>query len=213
MAGTPSSGGGFNILNHQVHEKLTLDNLLIWKAQVLLVVRGARLMEFLEGTKVKPDEFITIGKPDKSKERVPNPAYTTWLTQDAQLLSYLVSTMSKEVLAQVATCDTSVEVWAEVQNMFASQSRSRIMHLRAKLVSSRKGELSTAAYFTKMKGYADEMVTAGKRLEDGDIVSYILTGLDADYNPLVENINSRSEPISLSSLYAQLLSAEAQLEN
>jgi hypothetical protein len=80
MAGTSSSGGGFNILNHQVHEKLTLDNFLIWKAQVLPVVRGARLMEFLEGTKVKSDEFITIGKPDKSKEQVPNPACTTWLT-------------------------------------------------------------------------------------------------------------------------------------
>jgi hypothetical protein len=114
MAGSSFSGGGFNILSHQVHEKLTLDNFLIWKAQVLPAVRSAQLMEFLEGTKVKPDEFITIDKPDKSMERVPNPAYTTWLTQDAQLLSYLVSTMSKKVLAQVATCDTSAEVWAEV---------------------------------------------------------------------------------------------------
>jgi hypothetical protein len=114
MAGSSSLGGGFNILSHQVHEKLTLDNFLIWKAQVLPAVRGAQLMEFLEGTKVKPDEFITIDKPDKSKERVPNPACTTWLTQDAQLLSYLVSTMSKEVLAQVATCDTFAEEWAKV---------------------------------------------------------------------------------------------------
>jgi hypothetical protein len=97
--------------------------------------------------------------------------------------------------------------------MFSSQSRSRIMHLRAKLASSRKGELSAAAYFAKMKGYANEMAAIGKRLEDDDIVSYILTGLDADYNLLVENINSRSEPISLSSLYAQLLSVEARLEN
>jgi hypothetical protein len=111
MADSSSSGGGFNILSHQVHEKLTLDNFLIWKAQVVPAVRGTQLMEFLEGTKVKPDEFITIDKPDKSKERVPNPACTTWLTQDAQLLSYLVSTMSKEVLAQVATCDTSAKVW------------------------------------------------------------------------------------------------------
>jgi hypothetical protein len=79
MAGSSSSGGGFNILSHQVHEKLTLDNFLIWKAQVLPAVRGAQLIEFLQGTKVKPDEFITIDKPDKSKERVPNPACTTWL--------------------------------------------------------------------------------------------------------------------------------------
>jgi hypothetical protein len=46
-----------------------------------------------------------------------------------------------------------------------------------------------------MKGYTDELAAAGKGLEDDDIVSYILTGLDADYNPLLENVNSRLELI------------------
>jgi hypothetical protein len=54
------------------------------------------------------------------------------------------------------------------------------MHLRTKLASTRKGEMAMAIYFTKMKEYADEMVATGKKLDDGDIVSYILTCLDAD---------------------------------
>jgi hypothetical protein len=33
-----------------------------------------------------------------------------------------------------------------------------------------------------MKGFADEMAAAGKPLEDDDFISYVLTGLDQDYN-------------------------------
>jgi hypothetical protein len=198
-----SSSGGFNILSHQVSEKLTQDNFLLWKAQVVPAVRGAQLIGFLEGTKEKPAET--------TKEKEPNPAYQAWLTQDA-LLSYLNSSLSKEVLAQVATCTTSHEVWKEINNMYASQSRARVMHLRGKLATTRKKDMTAAAYFAKMKGYADEMAAAGKRLEDDDVVSYILTGLDSDYNALVETVSSRTEPISLSDLYAQLVSTEARLE-
>ncbi|EAZ36456.1 hypothetical protein OsJ_20787 [Oryza sativa Japonica Group] len=63
-----------------------------------------------------------------------------------------------------------------------------------------------------MKGLADEMAAAGKKLDDDDIVSYILGGLDADYNPLVASVSSK-DYISLSDLYAQLLSFEAHLNN
>jgi hypothetical protein len=213
MIGSSFSARGFNILSHQVHEELTRDNLLLWKAQVLLVVHGAQFMRFLDGTHEKPEEFIIVEKPDKSQEEVPNPAYASWVTKDSQLLGYLNSTISKEVLTQVATLTTPEEVWKEFHSMYMSQSRSRVMHLHSKLASTRKGDMTVAAYSAKMKGYADEMTSAGKRLEDDDVVSYILTGLNADYNPLVDTVNSRSESISLSNLYTQLLLPEAHLEN
>jgi hypothetical protein len=62
-----------------------------------------------------------------------------------------------------------------------------------------------------MKGFADEMATAGKPLEDEDFVSYVLAGFDQDYNSFMENVIGKNE-ISLRSLYSQLLAAEAKLD-
>jgi hypothetical protein len=69
-----------------------------------------------------------------------------------------------------------------------------------------------AVYFAKMKEYVDEMAAAGKKLDNDDVVSYILIGFDADYNGVVENVNARVNPISISDLFAKLLAAEARVE-
>ena len=48
-----------------------------------------------------------------------------------------------------------------------------------------------------MKTLEDAMASAGKKLEDEEIASYILSGLDIEYNPVVSAIAARIEPISL----------------
>jgi hypothetical protein len=57
----------------------------------------------------------------------------------------------------------------------------------------KKGEMST--YFSTTRGCADEMTVAKKPLDDGDIVSYILNGLDAGYNSLIEQVNDMADLI------------------
>lgn len=83
------------------------------------------------------------------------------------------------------------------------------MHMA--LSTSQKGASSTAEYFSKMRGQEDEKTSAGKRLEDEEHASYILTGLDNEYNPIVSAITARIEPISLAELYTQLSSFEQQI--
>jgi hypothetical protein len=57
-------------------------------------------------------------------------------------MSYLNSTLSKEVLGQVTSCESAEEVWTSVHGMYASQSCARVMHLHTKLASTRKGEMT-----------------------------------------------------------------------
>ena len=193
-----------------VSEKLTRDNFLVWRAQVLPAVRAARLVGILDGSSAEPSPMIQVEKPDKSTEKVENPAYVQWIAQDQQVLSFLLSSMTKEILVQVSSLEHTAEVWKAITEMFSSQSKSRVLQLRSQLSRMKKGDLSASSYYTKMKGLADEMAAAGKKLDDDDIIEYILNGLDAEYNPFVSSMTIKDN-VSLSDLYAQLLSYEARL--
>jgi hypothetical protein len=50
-----------------------------------------------------PDRTIQVEMPDKTKKTEDNLAYAAWYAQDQQILSFLLNSMSKEVLGQVAT--------------------------------------------------------------------------------------------------------------
>lgn len=63
-------------------------------------------------------------------------------------------------------------------------------------------------YFAQMKALADEMASVEKKLDKEEIASYILAGLDIDFNPLVSAIAVRVEPLSLGELYTQMISFE-----
>jgi putative heme iron utilization protein len=47
-----------------------------------------------------------------------------------------------------------------------------------------------------MKTLADKMALASKKLDDEELSSYVLVGLDFEYNPIVSSIIVRVEPIN-----------------
>jgi hypothetical protein len=161
----------------------------------------AHLEGFLDGSEKAPEKNLEIKK-DFKKLTVPNPDYAVWHVRDQHILTYLVTSLSPEVLAGVASNTMAVTMWATISQSFASQSRSRVLHLHNQLVVTRKGDMSIASYFSIMRGYADEMTVAGKPIDDDYVVSYILNGLDADYNLLIEQVNGMTETISPETLYS-----------
>ena len=80
------------------------------------------------------------------------------------------------------------------------------------LVTSKKGSQTAAAYYAKVKAIGDELVAAGRPVPDEELVTFILAGLDFDYNPVVSSVLARATPISLSDLYAQLLAYDTRLQ-
>lgn len=62
--------------------------------------------------------------------------------------------------------------------MFASQTRARSVNMRIALATTKKGAMFVAEYVGKVRALGDEMAAAGKPLDDEELVSYILTGLE-----------------------------------
>jgi hypothetical protein len=187
-----------------VTEKLTQGNHSMWLAQVTATLQGAQLWGFTKATSKPPPEFLAADPADvaagKKSDPVPNPEYDKWFAKDSQVRSYLFSSLSKDVFSQVATSTTAADLWAAIQALQASRSRARIMSTRMALATATKGTSTVAEFFTKMKGLADEMASAGKKLDDDEIASYILMGLGEEFDPVVTAVSNRIDPISLQEL-------------
>lgn len=194
----------------QITEKLTKQNHAVWAAQVLSALRGARLEGYISGKTVAPAAEIEE-KVDGKVVKVGNPAYEDWEARDQQILSFLLTSLSRDVMTQIAAATTAAQAWRAIVNMFASQTHARALNVRLALSTTKKGNMTITDYFGKMRSLGDELAAAGKPLEDDDIAAYILNGLDAEFNPIISAHIARVEPISLGELYSQLLSFETRL--
>ena len=156
-------------------------------------MQGARLLGHLTGaTKALAEEII-----DKEGKKAPNPEFEEWEAKDQQILSFILASLGKDILAHVATAQTAHEVWRSIEAMFASQTRARVVNLRIALATTKKGNLSITDYYTKMKGFGDEMAAAGRPLDEGELVEYIITGLNSEFESLVSALVTRVEPIGM----------------
>ena len=205
---TPTLSG----LGSQVTEKLTCENYLLWKAQILPHFLGAGLYGYLDGTTAEPEKMLTVKDKEGKDQVIINPAYEAWMRQDQQVLGHLMNNLSKEVLVSVVSIRTARALWTSLGNMFASQSRSRINNLRISLSNAKKGNQSAPVYFSRMRGYADELAAAGKPLDEDELVSFLLAGLDLDYNPLVSALDARTEPVTVDALYSQVCNFDQRVE-
>lgn len=124
-------------------------------------------------------------------------------------MSYLISSLSKDVLGQVATAKTAADVWGTLEKIYASQTRARAVNTRIALATAQKGAMSIAEYVGKMKALGDEMASVGKALEEEELVEYILTGIvDMEFNPVVSAVLARAKSILVNELFVQLQSFE-----
>ncbi|KAK1615321.1 hypothetical protein QYE76_020838 [Lolium multiflorum] len=75
---------------------------------------------------------------DKTPKMVPNPEYGSWLSRDQTVLSYLLKSLSKEILTHVLRIEHTIGVWCAVEEMFASQNQSKITNLRIDLANTKR---------------------------------------------------------------------------
>jgi histone deacetylase 1/2 len=63
-----------------------------------------------------------------------------------------------------------------------------------------------------MAGLADTLASIGQPLRSEDFTTYVLNGLDDDYDNLIENISGRDDPLPRRELYSRLLGREQRVK-
>ncbi|GAV70997.1 UBN2_3 domain-containing protein, partial [Cephalotus follicularis] len=89
-------------IHHFLSIKLTSTNYLIWRSQLLALLRGYDILSLVDGTTQPLMKTMDDGSL--------NPECTAWHKQDQLLLSWLFSSLTESIHAQVVGIDTSRSV-------------------------------------------------------------------------------------------------------
>ncbi|KAK6158699.1 hypothetical protein DH2020_006013 [Rehmannia glutinosa] len=195
--------------NQVVTVKLNDSNYLLWKMQVLTVVKGCGLLGYLTGAISAPTQFIVNTETNETKI---NPEFESFTKQDQLLASWMLSSLSESVLILVVGLDSSADIWRCLETNFSSQSKARMMQYKLQLQTLKKGTLSMREYLGKAKAACDALASAGQKLSEEDQLLHILSGLPSEYNPVIVTITSAIDFYSLSEASALLLSFESREE-
>jgi histone deacetylase 1/2 len=201
-------------INHVINVKLKQGNYLLWSTQILPYLRSQGLIGHVDGSTPAPSQTISVEPSEKTGGRriIVNPEYTAWYHQDQLVLSFINSSLTEEILANMVGVTTARNTWVILEKMFASSSRAKVMQIRMQLSTIQKKDLSITNYYNKVKHLSDTLTAVGKRLQDDELIAYLLRGLGPDYEPLVTSITTRVDTMSISDVYAHMLDFETRQE-
>ncbi|KAK6130602.1 hypothetical protein DH2020_035648 [Rehmannia glutinosa] len=188
--------------------KLDRNNYNFWRAQVIATATAHGFDELLFGHISAPPKYLD----DDSEESSLNPEYSIWLRKDQFLYSWMLSSISEGMLGHIQRCVSSSEIWHVLENLFRSNSKARVMHLRLLLQTTKKGDLSIEEYVLKMNSIASDIQSAGQSVPDDDLVLHILSGLGPEFESVIVNLTSQIDKLSLSEVQFALQTHEMRLK-
>ena len=137
LASSSSGAPSVPSFGFSVTKKLDRKNFPMWKLQVSSALKGAQLFSFIGPDSNRLSPFLEAKTDDKKGDMEPNPDYESWVAKDQTVLSFLLTSLSKEISAQVpTTVVTAKQAWDAIEAMFASQSRARIISTRMALANA-----------------------------------------------------------------------------
>lgn len=96
--------------------------------------------------------------------------------------------------------------------MYAAKSKASAVQVRMELATIKKKDSSAPDYYRKVKGLASTLAAVGTPLRDDEIISYLLAGLEPEYDSFVTSTVASAATITLDDLYAQFLAFEGHLQ-
>uniref|UniRef100_A0A6N2N5R1 Retrotransposon Copia-like N-terminal domain-containing protein n=1 Tax=Salix viminalis TaxID=40686 RepID=A0A6N2N5R1_SALVM len=191
-----------------ISTKLASNNYLLWKAQVVPILRGHGLLGYV--TDEVPCPALTIVGADGAAQ--PNSAAATWLRIDQLILGWINSSLSDGPLSQVINCESSHDDWNVLETLYGSHTRDRIQQIKGELQTLTKGTFSLEDYLHKAKSLALSLRGAGKPIDEDDLIICILRGLGSEFDPIVAALNACDMFPSLEGVIGKLRDFEIRLQ-
>jgi len=105
-------------------------------------IRGARYEGHIIGKAKAPNAEIVEKKTDDTTVTNSNPVFEMWYARDQQILWLILSSVGKEVQAQIISVAMAEQAWSTMEKMFSPQTRAKTMNVRLALTTMKKGNMS-----------------------------------------------------------------------
>ena len=173
-----------NTLNHSLTIKLGEHNYLLWKSQILTIIRTYDLEDHFKGITECPPKTLL-------NSNTINPLYLRWQKHDQTILNWIFLSLSEGIHAQIINSAASFAAWDNLEKLFTSQVRARIRQYRIQLQFTKKDTLSMTKYLVKKQGFVDKMAASSHLVPHEKQIEHILNGLSPEYESFVTSISTR----------------------
>ena len=187
--------------------KLTRENFLLWKTQLLPLLNCYDLAHIL--TQEPP---ISTQLDSQGKISV-NPTYQAWWRQDQQVLTLIVSSLSESVLPCVIGKVTARDAWEALLKNCSSTNPSRIMHLHNRLHHGLRGDKTIEDYVQEIRRTCDELAAAGHPVQETVTTYALLRGLGPTYSAFTAGITLNLAHLGFADVVAQIQSHDELMKS
>ena len=166
----------FHQCSSLVSIKLNMSNLLLWRSQVLPLVRSLGLIHHLSENRHASEE--TMGTETKETH---DQSIETWSHNDGLLTSWLLGLMTEEVMLLLDGTETAYDVWNSLGEKLLPMTKEKEVQLTNRLRGVKKGTRSLDEYLREFKGICDALAAVRKPVSDLDKVFQLAQGLGTKY--------------------------------
>jgi len=172
--------------------------------QFLNLLWGHDLVGFINGTEACPPKHIGFGSL--------NPAYVVWQKKDICLLGWILASFLKKTCFHYWKHLSKSWLPCKLVSLLNHAPEFPVLNINFKRwlkVTNRVPNI-----FNMSKNLADQLVAAGKPVDDQDLISFLLGGLLSSYTPFVTTFNfaSRETDYTFKDFQAELLGYENLLD-
>ncbi|XP_015165801.1 uncharacterized protein [Solanum tuberosum] len=135
----PTDVSGISLISFQL---LGIGNYMLWSRSIRLALLGRNKLGLIDGTVKKEMYSVEL--------------WGHWERVNAIVLSWLLNSVSKELLSGLAFASSAFDVWTDLRERFDRVDGSRTYSLHKDIASMQQGTTSVSEYYTRLKTLWDE---------------------------------------------------------
>lgn len=141
----------------------------------------------------------------------PNPVFTKWTRQDRLIYSALLGAISTPLQPVVSRTTSASQILTKLASTYSKPSHGHIKQLKTQLKNYTKGSKTINDYLQGITTRLDQLAILGKPMDHEDAIELILEGLPEEYKMVVDQIEGKDTPLSLTEVHERLLNHETKI--